>query len=152
MTRLLQPITQTLASSGQDDGFLSRLAKFIPSETGTLFTIVNAYLADDLKSDGTSSAVFLGLTFWYWSVFVLVVCFLTNIVLLSRMYDQQYKTFPTRNLMKARHIFASSCGFLIWAYAIKSPVFSDYYKPFLAVLLIGIFLVIVRWVKAPQEA
>ncbi|AVA21297.1 hypothetical protein [Rhizobium sp. NXC24] len=149
MTRLLEPIEPGLAGKTRGDGFLSRLAKFIPSETGTLFTICNATLSDNLGPE-TSGKLFLGLNYWSWSLVVLLACFLGNILLLSRMYDKEYKGVEIKRLLKARHIFASSCGFVIWAYAIKSPVFSDYYKEFFSLLLIGLFLIIVDRVKPPK--
>jgi hypothetical protein len=149
-----------LASGKESDqGFLSRLGKFIPSETGTLFTVVNAYLAEELgpkppadpKITPPVLVPFLGVSYFWWAFIVFVACFLANIVLLSRMYDAEFAGDPLKRILKIKHISASSIGFMIWAYAIKSPFFAAYYKSFLAFLAIGLFLVIVAGIKPPRE-
>ena len=157
MTRLLVPTRTGLATGGEDDnGFLSRLGKFIPAETGTLFTVVNAYLSDELSRlpppnlPKDNPVMFLGLTYHSWAWVVLIVCFLANIVILDRMYDATFAGNPLKPLLKKKHIFASSVGFIVWAYAMKSPVFETSYHSFLAVLAIGAFMVLVGKIKPPQ--
>jgi hypothetical protein len=160
MTRLLVPIRTGLASGKESDqGFLSRLGKFIPSESGTLFTVVNAYLADELgpKPPAGSNAAppdlvpFLGISYSGWTLIIFVICFFGNIILLNRMYDVQFAGDRLKGILKFKHISASSIGFVIWAYAIKSPFFAPYYKSFIAFLAIGLFLIIVGRIKPPVE-
>jgi hypothetical protein len=71
MSRLLQPVDPIGFRDGTNppDGFVSRIAKFIPSESGTLFTIVNAYLlqrAEELSPGKKHTPeVMVALTFHY---------------------------------------------------------------------------------------
>jgi hypothetical protein len=158
MSRLLQPTPRGGFRDGSNppDGFVSRIAKFIPSESGTLFTIVNAYLlksVDDLPSDkriGLQSLIFLDVSLLWWSILVLVLCFIANLVLLNRLFDKQFTSAPYKGELKRKHITASSIAFIIWAYSIRSPTFMYLYTPFLAILLIGVFLIIC-WEITPPE-
>jgi hypothetical protein len=155
MTRLLEPIRPGLVGDPHGDDFLSRLAKFIPSEIGTLFTVVNAALSNErsqlpaIEKGSPEPALMFGITYYGWAWVVLVVCFLGNLFLLNRLYDKQFESDPLKSILKKKHIFASSIGFLVWAYAIKSPVFFDYYHLFAALLSIGIFLLVVKTIKPP---
>jgi hypothetical protein len=158
MSRLLQPTIRVGFRDGTNppDEFGSRIAKFIPSETGTLFTIVNAYLlemADKLPPDqkkGLSSVIFAGITLFWWSVIVFIVSFLANWILLDRLFEKQFASAPFKKELKRKHIAASSIGFILWAYSIRSPIFVNFYAPFLAVLSVGVFLIICWQIKPPE--
>jgi len=97
--------------------FVSRIAKFIPSESGTLFTIVNAYLlksVDDLPADkriGLQSPIFLKISLLRWSILVLGLCFIANLALLNCLFDKQFASAPYKGELKKKHITASSIAF-----------------------------------------
>ena len=149
------------ASLGERErpGFSFSSREVYPSKSGTLFTVVNAYLAEELgpklpvnsKTSPPDVAPFLGIGYSGWTFIVFVICFFANIVLLYRMYDAQFAGDPLKRILKIKHIFASSVGFVIWAYAIKSPFFASYYKSFVAFLAIGLFLILVSRIKPPLD-
>ena len=157
MSRLLQPVDPAGFRDGTNppDGFVSRIAKFIPSESGTLFTIVNAYLlqrADELsagKKHTLDTVVLWDISLLWWSVVVIVVCFIGNFILLNRLFEKEFINSPVKKELKRKHITASSFAFVIWAYSIRSPLFENIYEPFIAILGIGFFLIVCWQIKPP---
>jgi len=110
-------------------------------------------MADKLPPDqkkGLSSVIFAGLTLFWWSVIVFIVCFFANWILLYRLFEKQFASASFKKELKNKHITASSIGFILWAYSIRSPMFLNIYAPFLAVLSIGVFLIICWQIKPPE--
>lgn len=139
MSRLIAPVRPgaALAASGQDDDYVSRVAKYIPGEVVAAYTALLGILAnmDVSVRDGFSIAAF-------------AICVVANVVYL-RVLAKQSHPF-------GRQAVVSTIAFGVWSYAVGRDVglFGDdmlgWYEASIASFLLVSFTLVSGAVPAPK--
>ncbi len=131
--RYVRPVTSGLAA-GSSDGFGGRLAKYLPTEIVSIYTVFISGLisANPPKSEAP------------WIAVGMMIVFLVATILFF------VRNAPAGPVRKA-HLIASPIAFVAWAYPLSSPLLGGWCIGYVAV--IGQTLAaLAAWLVEPNDA
>jgi uncharacterized membrane protein YqaE (UPF0057 family) len=117
----------------QTDGYLERIAKYIPGEVLAFFIVINAILNQVVQSGG-KGALMAGIPVMTVAQVALVVC--TILVPLFVWYVREKGDAWVINTI------VSTLAFPFWAYALGATAFLDYWDGNLAAIMLATFTVV----------
>jgi hypothetical protein len=128
----------TLAAA--DDGYLERVAKYVPGEVLAFFVVINAILNQVVQTSGTG-ATMAGLPVMAVAVIMLIVC--TILVPLFVWYVRQEGDAWVINAV------VSTVAFPFWAYALGATAFAGHWDGNLAAIMLAT-VTVVSGLVSPQ--
>jgi len=128
----------TLAAA--DDGYLDRVAKYVPGEVLAFFIVINAILNQVVQTSGTGAAM-AGLPVMAVAVIMLIVC--TVLVPLFVWYVRQEGDAWVINAV------VSTVAFPFWAYALGATAFAGHWDGNLAAIMLAT-VTVVSGLVSPQ--
>ena len=117
-------------TSGDDDDAVARIAKYVPAEIVSIFTLLTTILVSIDISDELRPATAAGLIALFFAV--------TIVYLALRV---------PKGLVRKAHLVVSPVAFLAWAYPIASSPLGAWFYPLLAFGLMAITLAFSIFVK-----
>jgi hypothetical protein len=135
MSRFVVPQKPGLASGSSEapDGFGARLAKYIPAEIMSIYTIAIGGLVSSKPDPDIAPYIALGL---------IVVFLFATFVYFARLA-------PSKESKRA-HLVASPIAFVAWAYPLSAPLIGTWFIGWVAIIGQTI-AALVAWLVAPSE-
>jgi hypothetical protein len=113
--RYVRPVTTGLAA-GSNDGFGERLAKYLPTELVSIYTIAIGGLISSNPPKSAGPWIALGM---------IVVFFAATLYFVKKA--------PAGSVRKA-HLVASPIAFVAWAYPLASPLLGAWFIGYVAII------------------
>jgi hypothetical protein len=130
MGRFVEPIpkggAQYHAARGAGENYLTRVAKYVPTEVIAAYIFINGLLLSD-------AARALPNMFW-WHFVVFTLCWILTPIYLYRQ--------AAKNAPKLLQLLISTLAFPAWAYAVKGGVFAGAYNSIAASVIVAMFSLI----------
>ena len=131
--QLLGGVDRNERSQTASDGYLERIAKYLPGEVLAFFIVINAILNQVVQAGG-KGALMAGIPVMIVAQIALVVC--TIMVPLFVWYVQEKGDAWVTNAV------VSTLAFPFWAYALGATAFSDHWDGNLAAILLATVTVV----------
>jgi hypothetical protein len=131
--QLLGGVDRNERSQAAGDGYLDRIAKYVPGEVLAFFIIINAILNQVVQAGG-KGALMAGIPVMIVAQVALVVC--TILVPLFVWYVRERGDAWVTNAV------VSTLAFPFWAYALGATAFAEHWDGNLAAIMLATFTVV----------